>query len=424
MNKLLFNTSVILFPLWSLPFLPGTYSSPFHFFLLGIAPLLFCANKVRINKVDLLWLIFGFSSLSFGLVASFGQRELSVRSIIGAVYWIIFTISFLSLKVLIEEAGRTRTLNVFTNLSKVIIAFGVFEFLMKHAGSFSLIAPFNIMFSGHVSSRLQLTTSEASWAVQILLILLPFLLFNYNISRRPADLFYLVLSFVLIILCLSMTGIMIGLIAVFLYYLLFGTRWLFKLIFYGLATSAIFMFAYMWILTLDAPPYYLSRLIKLITILQSVDGQGLFINIISIDDSLFVRFGYPFIALKMWIDNPLGVGLNNFGYFFPHYLNELAINVENKHEVMRHLKNLNADPRNLFLKILVENGIFCFIVFIMILRYCVHWLRYQCPHEFQRTFRYLFVIMLGMMMQFSTPYFACYILVFSIISANYATPKK
>nr|WP_322524403.1 O-antigen ligase family protein [Vibrio parahaemolyticus] len=115
--------------------------------------------------------------------------------------------------------------------------------------------------------------------------------------------------------------------------------------------------------------YTFNRISKLIGIFDNKSISDFYYGIISIDNSLLVRIGYPIIALNMIVDHPLGLGVNGFAYNLSDY--QYLVDTPSLYlsEFPLHVLNNNADTRNFFLSIGVEFGVLGLMLFVLIFRH-------------------------------------------------------
>lgn len=159
--------------------------------------------------------------------------------------------------------------------------------------------------------------------------------------------------------------------------------------------------------------YTFSRIDKLLDI-SSFNLTSLYYYVISVDNSLLVRIGYPVVAFNMFMDHPFGLGVGGFAYNLKDYFFLLNVPTVYSSEVISHLQQNNADPRNLFLQVAVDFGVFgVFLLLYFLYRAVVILVKYDNSRALN--VKLYFCLSLGIMMQFSTIYMSLYPLVFSLL---------
>ena len=358
--------SILSLPLTSLPFLPSVYRpiTIYISFFPGIFILLYKlrTNSFNISKDDFFLLLYFVLSI----IQSFLIYLFVLKS---DLYWIFK--SYLSLllgitsyecfKFFIIKFGYEKTVSVLCGVCKVVVIFGVFEILsMKGVLPHSVKEGIGYLLSGKVASRVQLTTMEASWASKLLIFLFPYFYFRY--LERKISKTWIVLFSIVFLLTFSLVGFFIFFI--FLLILFFKDFLAGKSFFRNLMIVSIFVICVglLFYSFKDSGGYYFRRV-------QGVLSSKSFVDMLAIDQSVFIRIAYPVVGLFVFLQNIFGVGIGNFPYYFEISLSRLGIKVSGMPEVMGDIYTLTADPRNLYIRILSESGIFVGGLFIAFFLY-------------------------------------------------------
>ena len=338
--------------------------------------------------------------------------------VVGASGWLIAVLSFIGFLYLFKRIKMERAIQLLFLLAFLVVLYGSLEFLFKMSGPLAFV--FHLLssiFSGKISNRIILTTSEPSWAIQLLIFLVPFIFYTYKVKGIRKSHYWYILALIIIVFagCLSFTGLAIIFFSVLFYSLInFKSSVKYLLLVAFLSSAILMLLNYYLTESSDTLPYYLSRVLKLKNVL--IDNPSLGFNaILSIDDSILVRLGYPYVAFEMFLDHPFGIGVGQFGNYFEKYLYLLNGVDYSTSEVVKHIAQKNADPRNFYLKVFVENGIFLGVLFLIFLGRVLYQVKNTSDKNLRVLFTQLFCISLAIMMQFSTAYFSVYWLTFAFI---------
>ncbi|OCH10630.1 O-antigen ligase family protein [Aliivibrio fischeri] len=407
------NLSLISLFFWSMPFLPGTYASiaPYISGIYGAIYILSGAKfdkRLMILAYLILCVITIYSTLSlfiygFDLV-KFISYYLSFFSFFGFIY-------------IFNSLGRYK---VYSVLHKMAVFTSIVAIVEQVCILIKVLSPLksflNMLFTGGISSNILVFTSEPSWAVQLLLFSSIFLYWKYIESKSKTDLFLITTNFLVFIITFSLTGILVLIFCIFFYFLFFG-RINYKLLFKYSIVFIVLIFGvyYSFLIGSSDGGYTYSRIEKLQS-LRFDNISSIYYFIISVDNSLLVRIGYPVVALNMFIDHPFGLGIGGFSQHLKDYTGLLHTSAFYQSEVIHHLKNLNADARNYFLTIAVDTGILGLTLFILFLLYLI--IRIKKTHNDDIIVKLMFSLLLGMMMQFSTIYFSPYLFMYAMILSD------
>lgn len=218
-----------------------------------------------------------------------------------------------------------------------------------------------IFGSGANNFRICGVSSEASWLVMHLLFAGAIYAYLFKKFRKRRYITFSILCFTITLLTVSMNGIIIILLALFIYWLIqikkgFTVRRV--LIPVVLLCVAIFMGTILAQSASDA--YFIQRF-------KNLSFSYLFHN----DISVFLRIGNPLIALLAGIEYfPFGIGGGNYPAIYEKYITELfpwVLNVyDGNNEVVGTIVNGIANAKSLLPRVFAESGVFSLFYFIMI----------------------------------------------------------
>src|SRR5690606_26584936 len=117
------------------------------------------------------------------IAVTFLEKGVGFQSfMVAASGWGLVPIMVLGSYKLISSVSVPRLVQYISRGAELLVFWGVVELFSKSLG-FSYIHAITNLISDSDSGRVILTTSEPSWAVQILMFFSVFYLFNNNISR-------------------------------------------------------------------------------------------------------------------------------------------------------------------------------------------------------------------------------------------------
>ncbi len=365
---------ILLIPFMSFPIMPTNYRpiSVFFLFITGVVYFYTYLLKLKISKDVLILSIF----VIFSTIHSFFLVELSQSLRALFPLWLGF-FSYVAMLQFLKNTNIEKVFRFFLKLYIFIILISIIEILsMKGVLPFELKQLIGTIFSGHVNKRIQLITSEASWAAKIIIFVIPIYFYFYNKYGKIYKSFFILL--IIFIFLFSLEGFLIIMCSILLY-AIFDFKHIFrKLIYfykkYSLSLrnikiiTSLFMLIILFGIVLNVilsteQNYAISRVYKII---ENFNINSL-LFIISLDESTFIRAIYPYIGLLIFFHHPLGIGLGGYPEYFNFYINQLPINFSSFKEVSGDIETVSADPKNLYSKILSETGIigsFLFLVFL------------------------------------------------------------
>lgn len=256
--------------------------------------------------------------------------------------------------------------------------------------------------SGTVSGRLQLLTPEASWASGYLIFIAPLYFIDVNNSLK--NIFFKASLLLLLIVSFSLWGISILLVSFFLYSLFLSKKPLSLVlkIFSLFLVAAILINVSLYLINTylgDDLPYYLSRIVKIASM-----SQASFIDIISLDGSVFVRIMYPVYAVIIAVTHPLGVSPGQYPFIFnemlPHFpYHDIALsNVE----ILGDISTVTADPRGLFTALFAHGGFICLFLFLYYLKLIYSRLKQINSSTTKKILAYQLFTCIGAFLQFGS----------------------
>lgn len=356
--------TILLIPFWTLPFIPGSFK-PISIFLLFPLAILYLTrrlcNGLSINKDELYILIFLLLSVVWSLIMHFSLYNYHtsyIKYLSALTIFCIGVLSYFGFKYIIYSLGFVSIYKYLVYASLIVVIIGWIDFL----GWLGLLPSglrvfFNEMLSGKSGSRIILTTSEPAWASRLVLCLLPFIFYYWKIKKNRLSVFIgasLVLFFVF---SFSISGFVVLIFTCLVYLLL--SRITFKLFLRGFLLNIVlilmFYGVYLYLVN-DVGGYFVSRIGKF-TELKNIYDLMILENLASIDGSALIRIGYPIISTNIFMENPWGVGIGQYGLYFNDHVSNYGKVILDNVQVAEHIKNTNADQRSFYLKVLSENGL-------------------------------------------------------------------
>ncbi|KZN51377.1 hypothetical protein [Pseudoalteromonas luteoviolacea] len=369
-TKTLALAVLILLPFWALPILPGTFR-PISMFLtlpLGLMYLLTAIREDKLEKTEVLLLMFFLTALFFSCVQFAFLGGGASTFIIGNFLLALGIFGYFGFRFCLREFGLTKVLGYVKAAIYIIVAVGWFDVL----GWLGIIPDalrgmVNYAIAGKSSSRIVLTVSEPAWASRLALCFLPFAYYFWSVERTLLNKFALGSLFIFFLLCFSLSGIVVLLSAIGLYLISqISIKVIFKtfILIVVLCTSLFFVFEKMK----EEGGYFVSRFDKIASI-ESVDSLMTLEALAAIDGSALIRIGYPWIALQVAFDEPLGIGVGRYPEYFNEKITQYGKIVTNDIAVAEHIAKKSADQRSYFIKVYSETGLLslflvCFYVSI------------------------------------------------------------
>lgn len=283
------------------------------------------------------------------------------------------------------------------------IFLGFLQMIYQLGFKFNFINKLTSFFVAHVyEGRIQLTSSEPSWAVMHLLSLGIIVLF----ASRKRTKFMFISMVILFFMSFSALGYGVLLFSFLLFGLITKNKHRVKIL---LFVCIILFFIF------DVIPILIDKFNIQGYYIQRFDYRYLFSpEFLATDGSGFVRIVFPTIGLLQFLDFPLGYGggfyyihfkeylLNHFSYglIFPEVQYNTLINPE------------NANPRNLFIKVLCEEGIAGAMFFILFLIGVFK----QCKTKYSK---FVYCLALSLLLNFDSYAFVDFWLLIGILTSGY-----
>jgi hypothetical protein len=360
----------------SLPFLPSDYR-PVSVILFSFTGLILLGSRIIEGKMPLDEVLL----LCFLVVCLF--QSIALVGIVNEDYDKVFrhlivlalgVLSYVSLKRFFQLYGVDYALKLMGKVYIFIFAVGILEILsIVHVLPWSVKVLIGRLLSGRVVDRVQLITSEASWAAKVILFGIPIYAFLLMRYKKAGYLGGLILTVGLLCFTLSLEGFVAAGIAVLLF-ALFKYRtimanprlWVVLILVVMIGLGSFFYITYR--VLPKGGQYYLMRM----QTLESLNFTTIK-KIPETDGSVFIRVYYPLIGVWMFLEKPYGVGLGGYNVYFKQFLDRTRIDYTGFLEVMGDIQTRTGDPKSLYAKILSENGLYSGWVLLL---FCVIHLYY------------------------------------------------
>lgn len=349
--------------------LPGTFK-PIVVMVFAFIGLLSALQTGVLFKTKTDRLIFYFTATSIistipFILINYNQISLKVLSL--QVVYFVGIFSYYGYRYVFKRITFEKLALSFVLASVFLLIVGILESMGNNFKNFLIVKELiGEIFSGKVTSRIQLTAGEPDWAGRLILCMIPFVIFY---SKAKENSRYLVaLKYLLVFLFLgtfSLSAYLTGLIAVSIYYLIRSGREIIRdigkiILIFSIVGGSLF-----YLKDQSDDGYYSSRIQKIVDVdvLYSLNEIG---DLSSIDGSVLIRVGYPLIALEILASNPYGVGLGMYGPAFSTYIERELPNLTSNESIASNVDKKDADQRSFFLKLLLECGPLGFSIFILL----------------------------------------------------------
>lgn len=399
----------------ALPVLPGTYASPAPW-LGTLFAILFTAWYRSLPAPRAVFGLFAFVTLSIlPLVSLAMDTGFALRhAMIGILGLGLAVISYVGFLQIFARTDQNRIIAAFVTCARFLAVVAAVEISLKMVGLGGVFDAFSEVVSHRASTRVILTAPEPSWAGILLVWHAPFLAFEWLKNRRRFDLCALVVYAFAGLLTFSITTIAVFALAVFFLLILSGRVSLKSLALGAVAvalTAVVFVKTVTYLTVDGSDAYYYTRLLK---IRELASSGELWSGLLAIDWSILVRLGYQKVGLNMLLENPVGIGLGQFGARFPDFVAMLPVGALQVPEVAAHVEKLNADPRNFLIKVALENGLLAFSVLLLWIRGIVANVNRIADPSVRWLTQAILAVNFAVMFQMSTVYFAQYWIGFAI----------
>lgn len=212
-----------------------------------------------------------------------------------------------------------------------------------------------------VVARVQLTTSEASWAARLMLFYIPLLVWmnkaGMTTKRQTRTYGLICLFFLMSTMSLSAAVVFSVFVPLYLFFNMYAfglNSYVLRVLINVTSTTLLFFFviSVLFYSMKDMDSYYVNRVMGFF----SFSGGGV-ADFIKERESLFVRVYYPLAALDMFLHNPFGGGVGSFADQFNNAMVRLGFADIDILEVQEDMARGTADPKNMYFKIAAETGV-------------------------------------------------------------------
>lgn len=355
--------AIALLPIFKMSIVPVSYSPPSLIPAALLGFIFFLNSRGRIERTDVATICFVLYVVLISFIL-LGVKNIGVERVLRGVLPVLVGMAgFLGFRYYFRYASIERYFDVLRSVLKIVLVYGMFEVVALYLGIGGVFRDaLALALSGNAGSRVQLFTSEASWASL-------YLVFAFPLLNRMSWI-YRGMWMVLFAATFSLYGfatLVIGLVG---YRLLMGrgvTKTIVQLVVIGAATLLVVYAVKLVVANLASSgdlPYYLTRIIKLeeastveLSLLESLDG------------SVFVRIMYPVYAILVSLSYPLGMGAALYPYGFNDAMPWLPLNhvAYGNFEIIGDISSISADPRNLYVSIYVMGGLvgLAYLIFML-----------------------------------------------------------
>ncbi|WP_147276143.1 hypothetical protein [Pelagibacterium lacus] len=302
------------------------------------------------SALPIFWLHLEFSSFISGLLS----QTIAVLGLIGYVETMIRYEHF-------AKKGAILGLYFFTSIA-------TFEFLALLSGQTSLKLWINTILSGQSSSRIIVTGFEPSIASRISAFNIGLLLFLH--STKPRYIYYfLVFSNVLVFfMSFSLIGFFIPvsfLILLSLSKIRFLFSWRVVSVIFVICLLGLFLVVFSW----DSIAATHAGRRVILAVRTPIEHWAY------LDGSTALRLLNQIVAVRIFLDAPLGIGAGQFFAYFSDYSGDLFVPVRGLGEVRKAFENETANPQSIFMRMVVEGGILSLSILIVLSIWVVSKLR-------------------------------------------------
>lgn len=331
--------------------MPSTYR-PVSILLLLIPGSLYALSMLRRGKFyDTLLLLFVvyFAIYSFILYAIFGFSYLYLLESI--VIFLLGVLTYYGFNYAFENFEYEKLFKSFQILVNLFLFVATVDLILFLSGDFlglrSLI--FNII-ADKVGGRPQYTTSEAAWASQITLFLIPIQTWIYRKTQNYYDKIKVGYLYLLIIFTFSLLGYVLLLAYISIKYI-YENRNKLKAI-----VQLLFVTGFTLVVIFGSLTYFASQDNYTLNRLKNFYTEVELTDIYNVDASAYIRTLYPKVGYDIFIDYPLGIGVGGYSYMFGEYIVNYDYEMLYNPETQRNIREKNTNPKNFYSKILSEFG--------------------------------------------------------------------
>lgn len=273
----------------------------------------------------------------------------------------------------------------------------------------------NSFFGGWQVTRLNMTTTEASWVSMHLLFVIP--IYIYLIKIHPRKKQYkvaLITSFILFFCVLSLQGLATGIIGLLVYVLMYGLfnknllkilKILFIIVFIIFVVATI---SYFIVQNSTNNSYFIVRIKKFIDLNTLINTDG----------SSFMRICNPIIAMLIFLNFPIfGIGGDSFPFIYMTYLKRYFPYRVSDPYIFSIINNHAMVEISLFAKVLCSTGIIGTILYVMFLYVILRKIKFlENDKEIQSSLLLWSCIMMSVQLQFCSFAMIQYVIMLAIIN--------
>lgn len=369
----LFQFTVITLPVDSFPWPISFVYRPLTILPLVLTLLFFQSSKlfVKPKQIIIFCLLIVLSLVNSYLIGSYsGFIKFSIE-----VLLIIFFIH--SINIFLIHIDREKVLTLLRkSINITLTVFAIIGSIQLFARFFNPNGVFDVLMSIFTHrfdlSRIQFLSGEPSMGIRMVIFFVSLqVLVNkeFSIDLVKITLFFLIL----------LSGSTFGLVFTFIYLLLLifirknflitlVKKYFFRAVILILLISSTFPFLYGLL-----PVYAQNKMNILGDVISNVSFNNL-LSIASLDGSFFLRVFNPIIGFRVFYENfLLGVGGENFQYYYIKYITEFYSFALNYPSVMDVKNNLSSiTPKSLVARLLAEFGVIGLFLMLSFLKRMFH----------------------------------------------------
>lgn len=376
--------AVFFIPFISFPVMPSTYRPVSVYFLL-LPSLMFLLNyRTFFNRQDRVLSILILFAIFYGFFVGLVSSDFSFLGYFSELITIaIGVLVYAGFRFIFQTYGMAWFFRVSAISYKFVVVLGCLEILsLLGVLPYSVKELINFTLSGKSHGRIQLTTMEAAWGARVFLFLFIAYIFSLNDSGVTRKI-YIVLGLILFLSTFSMAMFSYFSLGMIFYFIL---KYRFKAVFYLLLLLGLGYFLILGMLgvfdMMGIGGYHLNRVEALI-----YGDFYQFEDMLHYDQSIFIRLGYPVLAVYIYMDNLMGIGLGQYSLYFNEYLIEyFGASVLSFPEVLGDVYTSDGDPRSLPAKLLSELSVVGLSLYFYLFYVC-----FSTMNRDYNTFKILFI---------------------------------
>ena len=363
---------LFLLPYDALPVMPTHYRPvSVYFFCLAFVLFFFFENKgkMELNNVSKWLLLFFVYSIPVGVATSlyYGNPLANVADHFAAFIMGLFaflSLSFYFSRLWSFEVVLDRATDILAYAYTLPIIVCVLEMLAIYT-PFPMSVKFalNSVFGGWQRGRICGSSSECAWMAMHLMTIMPVYYYRGFFLGETRRKILFVSALTVFLICFSLKGFLILVVACVIFYLYHSAQKkalaeaVLKLLIlvvalWGATNLMVYAASHM------KASYYTWRILNI----SSATSPR---ELLFLDGSVFVRCGFPIIAMRIFLDNPLfGTGAGSFAYMFRDYILTYYSEALNYGEVLLYIKTGTSANTTIYAKLFSEFGIFGALMFL------------------------------------------------------------